>query len=128
MPIIETQACMCAMCGNVWIPNAWRSEEGMPLPLYCSKCKSARWNGANGATESKRKRPAPASAAEEGSSVRVEPETIESQSVAEVKPIVKPKVKQTKSQTKSSGKLGKCPHGFLLVDGVTACKECKIGR
>jgi hypothetical protein len=46
MPIIETKACQCALCGYIWIPGAWRRESS-ELPVYCAGCKSARWNRQN---------------------------------------------------------------------------------
>ena len=121
MPVIQTKGCQCALCSHIWIPNEWRRDANQPLPRWCPKCKSARWNEGseqnNVATM-----PAPAVKAEvvrEELVVDLQPKSRQSTGKA------KPKHKEKKVTVKG---LTRCSHGFSIVDGITLCSHCKTGK
>jgi hypothetical protein len=123
MPIIQTKGCQCAQCKHIWIPGEWRRDASHPLPRWCPKCKTARWNEGSERVEEK-------PAAKVTPIVR----QVEEVTPVEDKPIVKrnvekkttPTKRQAKSQPAKSEKSGYCPHKFIrLEDGTCACPQCK---
>jgi predicted Zn-ribbon and HTH transcriptional regulator len=120
----QREVCVCNVCGHTWLP-----EQENTLPARCASCKSSRWN-----------REKPSSKPEKVTSSPVLGELLED-SHCETQPsnkrqekLAKPQTeKRSRAQAKSSTKQsksprlqsGNCRHGFMVIDGVTACMECR---
>lgn len=120
----QREVCICNVCGHTWLP-----EQENSLPARCASCKSSRWN-----------REKPSSKPEKTTSKPVLGEILED-SHCETQPSTKPEriaakphsAKHSRAQVKSSTKQsksprlqsGNCRHGFMVIDGVTACSECR---
>ena len=142
----QINVCLCEVCSHTWLST------GEDIPKRCAKCKSTHWdNEAESVPEIEETITQPEHAPIERQLIAeeepIEPEIPEEVVEAEIehastRPSIEQlrekvsvitakhsppekKAKQKKEKKAPAGKGGKCPHGFLLLDGgVTACKVC----
>jgi len=144
--MVKRFVCECEVCAHRW--------QAELLPLRCARCKAAKWNGGKRKDKNIQvepvNEPEPTPPPElDDIDVPEEFAPIEQQSTADPSPIFnereieeieeeetsapivervrkepKPK-KPAKEKKPKKQSTGKCPHGFMVVDGVTACLNCR---
>ena len=120
MSVITATVCQCDKCGHKWLPSDEKA-----LPARCGRCKSPAWNKSNGTLPALIVKDAPevqTPKVQEAPTVQDNVRAFSRPDFRAAKPVKQKFPKEVKAPV---GKKKMCPHGFLIVDGVTQCERCK---
>jgi len=113
---IRVWVCACNRCMHTWLST------GEELPNRCAKCKSTHWDREvrAGIVEQPVKQ---LEAIEEFVDALPPVQPIAVQSRTDKVPIARKK--ESKRPVAKGKGLERCKHGLFILDGVSACRECK---